>query len=167
MRSAHRTMLRTLGGLVGLAVVLAAGVSSLRSHLCGQTQTEAAVMPLVSPSPPRLAVESPAEVPDYALLDTHDESSGDRARVSVEMVMDDAATPEEVSRALVHAAEAVRSHNPDLAAIMVTALIVDVKSDTALRRTGSLVWSPDGLGWDGTSQDDFSKHLFSEPAPER
>jgi len=159
MRVVPPTLARTFGGLLALAAVLAVAISYLQQGPLPSRETAAAVADLILPSQAAVAV------PDYAVLDSRDVSSGDRKRVLVEIVVNYATAPEQVDRALVAAGDAVKEQEPDLAAITVSAFKADARTDTGRRRVAWMVWSPDGCGWDGTAQNLVGKQIFREPAP--
>jgi len=158
MRSAPPALVRTLGGLLALALVLAVAISYLQNQPTGSGQTAATVGRFVFPG----TKPSPAQPPAYAVLASRDESLGARTRTSVEILVNGSTTPDQVDDALAKAAEAVRRQDRGVGAVAVSAFMVDPRSEAGRRQVGRLVWSPDGRGWDGTARGDFGRHITRE-----
>jgi len=158
MKAAPPTLVRTLGAILAVAVVLALAVSYLDNRgTPGSGETASAMSRLFFPEAATSAGAA------YAVLASYDRSAGSRKRLAVEIMLNASATSKQAAQALNRAAQTLRDANPTLGAITITAFKVDPRSDEGRHAVARLVWSPDGKGWDGLSQGNFSKYVTREP----
>ncbi|HUT73945.1 MAG TPA: hypothetical protein VM221_03805 [Armatimonadota bacterium] len=152
-----RTRLSSIGGaLLAIAVVLAVAF-----HLAENGAGSAGV-PSVAEIAGRdsgVSVVS-SVIPLGSVIETCDASANGRARAIAYAVVPERAAQAQIETSLVSLAERVSRDHPGASAVMV--LGYGSKAERAALSDAapwSLVWSLDGRGWDGRSQNDFEKHI--------
>jgi hypothetical protein len=153
-----RTRLSSIGGaLLAIAVVLAVAF-----HLAenGADSADAPSEAEIAGRDAGVSVVS-SVIPLGSVIETCDASADGRARTIAYAVVPDRAARAQIEASLVGLAEGVSRDHPGASAVMV--LGYGSKAERTARgdaASWTVVWSLDGRGWDGRSQNDFEKHIF-------
>ncbi|UCH35801.1 MAG: hypothetical protein JSV65_05460 [Armatimonadota bacterium] len=161
MREARARFSSIGGALVAIAIVLALAI-----HLTQQIGGTVATPSLAAVG---LGAHEVPGAPDMRpvarLLDQTNATDEGRPRIlayaAVSRPTDEQFTQLELTRL----ADSIQRKDPGVSAVAILAYSSEAERE-ALGENAPwvLVWSPDGLGWDGLGQNDFDKHITYTPA---
>jgi hypothetical protein len=152
---ATKTRFSTIGGaLLAIGVVLAVAI-----HLSEQIRGLSPSQPVLTGG---LSQETSAAglLPSAAIVDRSDDTDQGRRRVLVHALLSQPITASSAEHQLTQLADALYREDSSICIIAVLAYASESERTTAGDDAPwTLVWSPDGRGWDGLSQNDSEKHF--------
>lgn len=151
---------------IGGALLVIAGVLAVALHLSERARTTSAQPSVAAVGTGAREIAVATEVARAgALLDCADVSDRGRVRLLAHAVIPQPATRSQVESELKHLAHDLYRENPAICAMMILAYSSQAQRVAhAESAPWVLVWSPDGLGWDGRSRSDFEQHIYHSAA---
>ena len=146
---------------IGAALIVIGAVLAVAIHLGEQTRGGA--------QPSLAAIGGRSEVapmlPVASVLERTDATANGRARILVHVVIPQPAEPALIEAELGRLADALYRDKPSTCAVAIHAYSSHAQR-ASLGETAPwvLLWSPDGLGWNGDRDNDFEKHVQGPPA---
>jgi hypothetical protein len=155
---ATKTRFSTIGGaLLAIGVLLAVAI-----HLNEQIRGVSSSQPVIASGLAQHTAMAPGIEASATILDRTDTTEQGRLHVLVHALLPSPVTASAAEQQLGRLAESLYRDDPKSCAITILAF----SSESQRESSGddapwSLVWSPDGRGWDGLSQNDFQKHFYT------
>jgi len=153
---ATKTRFSTIGGaLLAIGIVLAVAI-----HLSEQIRGLSSSRPVIASGLAQQASVAPGIASSPTVLDRSDTTDQGRLHVLVHAILPAPISASSAEQQLAQLAESVYRDDPMICAIAVLAYASESQRAAAGDDAPwSLVWSPDGRGWDGLGQDDSQKHF--------
>jgi len=153
---ATKTRFSTIGGaLLAIGIVLAVAI-----HLSEQIRGLSSSQPVIASGLAQQASVAPGIASSPTVLDRSDTTDQGRLHVLVHALLPAPISPSSAEQQLAQLANSLYRDDPKICAIAVLAYASESERSTAGDAAPwTLVWSPDGRGWDGLSQNDSQKHF--------
>jgi len=159
MRSATARFSSIGGALIVIGVLLAVAM-----HLSERMRASVGAPSLASVGVRSEAVPVAPIVPLATMLERADATENGRARILVHALIPQPADRARIGAELTRLADALYQDNPGTCAIAILAYSSEAqRASLGENAPWVLLWSPDGLGWDGNRDSDFEKQVQGPP----